>query len=540
MASDQLQGSSVDVEEEQAPQPDALHLVDEDTDFLITARPEAADPQPSLFSADELAIPKQPPQKYDELQLPVGGISQYRKGIAALHSVPTNGSHTLNSRRIMDAIVALVQIHFKRLPKPHREMLLKMEASPVFRVSRAELREMAGIQSKSFDRVKEVLERLHDMKINWNVLGEDAQVQWEMKSRFLASYGIGQGVYEGQVCFSIDPRVLELVLEPRLWVSLHLDVQKQLGTETSYALYQNTWRYIGTTNKVTASFATATWIELLMGPCRYVKTLPNGDKRVVDYSEWKARYLKPAIEKINNVSALAHTLELIEIRSSLKVRRLQFKFVPKLQAKLDLPVTWDEPVVEALKSLGFQDNEIAVLSHGFSLDEVVESLNRFRGAENKKKALGQRIVAPKAFFNGILNNVNTQASLDDEAVNELEKKARAEEAEARAKDAQERATYEFNAFQTGRLVESLDDWLPERRQELLSAFEASPDFPKVRPLLTNGWDKPGKAVWTMLKSWLLLARPADFYELLPNPEDRSLEAWLMWRLSKEPVEKGNP
>lgn len=519
-----------DSADDEAPlNPEIVPISAENSDFVVTAKPEEPD-QALLFSSAELQVPDRPARKYDELQIPAGGIAQYRKGIAALHSVPINGEHTLNSRRVMDAIVALVQLHYKRMPKQQREMLRELEASPMFRVTKGELRTMAGIASKSFNRVEEVLERLHDMKINWNVLGEGAEVQWEMKSRFLASWGRGVGVYEGQVCFSIDPRLQELILEPRLWVKLNLDVQKQLRTETSYALYQNAWRYIGTANKVTADFPVETWIELLTGPSRYVQTLPNGEKIAVDYSEWKSRFLKPAMAAINDVPALADALELVEKKSGLRVRRLQFKFVRKRQGKLDLPMTWPDPIVDALKSLGFLDDELADLAQGFSLDDVVDALGRFREAEKRKKANMQRISAPKAFFQGILAKVTMQASLDDEELAAIEKKAKAEEALARAKASQERASLEFSSFQTKRLAAAMEAISPEHKQTLLDAFEKSADFAKARLLVTKGWDHAGVGAWAIFKNWLLTARPDDFFELLPAPEERALEAWLLWRL----------
>jgi len=506
---------------------------DESTDFRITARPDE-DPQSSLFAAEDL--PKAPAPKYGELFVPEGGIKQYKKGIAALHSMPVSGSHSLNTRRVMDAIVALVQIHYRKMPKAQREMLRELEASPMFRVTKGELRKTAGIMSKKFSRVEDILDMLHEQRIHWNILGEDNEVQWNMRSRFLASWGEGLGQYAGQVCFSIDPRVQELILEPRLWVALNLDVQKQLGTETSYALYQNAWRYIGTDNKVTADFTVATWIELLMGQCRYVRTLENGGKHVVDYSEWKARYLKPAIEKVNSISALGHTLKLIEKRSGLKVKRLQFQFIPKRQEKLETPITWPDPVLESLKSLGFEEEELAEMAQGFSLDEVVESLSRFRQAEERKKKSQERIAAPKAFFHGILANVNTQATLDDEAMAAIEKKARTEEVERRAKEQSERATYDFNQHQTRRLIDNIASWPPERKAQLLQRFDQSPAGAKVRVLVAKGWEKAGHGAWSILKTWLAQEHQEDFFELLPNPEDRTLEAWLLWRLHSPPAE----
>lgn len=479
------------------------------------------DVQPSLFQAGELLAPK--------------GISKYRKGIAMLHMVPSPGErgHTLNSRRVMDAIAALVMIDFKRRPRHQVDMLRELDASPMFRVTKKELRTMAGVASKNFGRVEDVLELLHNMKIQWNVLGELEEVEWNMTSHFLASYGVGVGPNEGMVCFSIDPRVLNLVLEPRLWASLNLDVQRQLTTETSYVLYQHAWRFIGTTHKLTASLPVETWIELLMGESRYVqKTEPGGDKRVVDYSEWKKRYLLPSIDRINNISMLGHTLELVESRAGLKVKRLQFKLLPKTQEKLDFPFTWPDQIIEALKNLGFEDGKIADLAQGFTLDEVVESLTRYRQAEERKRAQGERIAAPTNFFYGVLQKTADQLKLDDEAIAAIEKAARAEETEQRAREGQARALAEFERRQTKRFVDTLRAWPATRSAGLFSAFESSSEFSKAKLLVAKGWDNAGQGAFSVLKSWARKERPEDYLELLPNPEDRKLEDWLVWRIDQ--------
>lgn len=473
-------------------------------------------------------------QKYSEMYMPSGGITRFRKGIAALHSTPVDGDLSLNIRRVMDGIAALVQIHFRKLPKPQQELLFDLRASPRFVVGKGELRKMAGIRSKQFDRVEEALKTLSDMKIKWNIMGEEAQVEWEMTSRYLSSYGVGLGRFAGQVCFSMDPDVMRMVLEPQLWVKLELDVMRQLGTETSYALYQQAWRYVGTKSGRTADFVTATWIELLMGRCRYVVTDEAGNKRVVDYSEWKKRHLLPAMEKVNSIAALTHRIELIEIRSGLKVTRLQFKFVPKreVQAEFDMPVAWPEPVIASLKSLGFTEVEIAEMGQGFNLDQVIESISRFGKTEARKKQKGERIMTPTAFFQGILHNVDSEREFGEKEMVEIERKAKSDEAERRNKEAKEKAEFDFSNFQVKRLMDNLSEWEEERRVDMLKAFEASPAFGSAKLLVAKGWDKAGKGAWIVLKSWLLRERPDDYFELLPNPEDREMSDWLVWRLGQ--------
>lgn len=496
--------------------------------------PPAEQQQPSLFPAGELLVPR--------------AFDLVKKGISALHSVPATKehNHTLNSRRFMDAIAVLIQLELKKLPKAIFEQIqasmsgewregetVRIEASPMFRVSLSELTKLAGAKTNNRAHVIESLQLLHDMVLRWNVRGEDGEVEWDMRSRFLTTFGVGQGRYKGMVCFSLDPRVLALVLDPKLFVKLSLEVMHQLGLEASYSLYQQCWRYINTVHKVTAAWPVYVWIELMIGNSRYVQVDPaTGDKYVVEYSDFKRRTLLPAIERINSIATLGHTLELKERLSGLKVHTLQFAFIPKKQERLDLPLTWPENLVESLKAFGFTEDALAEMAQGYGLDEVGEALKRFHQMSERMQGNGKRIVSPKNYFESILRNVASEAEFGEEQIAALEKKAREEEAARVSAERQERAKHDFGKRQTSQFIESLAAWPEARRQELLSAFEASPEYPKTRVLLAkSGWDpKTSYGAWVSLKAWVAKEKPDTYEELLPNPEDRDLEAWLMWRL----------
>ncbi|TXI24178.1 MAG: RepB family plasmid replication initiator protein [Roseateles sp.] len=478
--------------------------------------------QQALFPAGELLTPP--------------ALAKFRKGIALLHSAPVSRdqNHTLNSRRIMDAIVALVQIEFKRMPKAVVEKMREYEASPMFYVSKGELRKMAGIGTKNYEEIEKILDRLHEMPLRWNILGEDSSTEWDMKSRFLSTYGIGKGSKQGMVCFAIDPRVLSLILEPKFWVTLQFEITPHLRLEAAYTLYQHAWRYIGTFNKVTADFPVTTWIELLIGNSRHVKVDPKtGEKSVVDYSDFKRRYLLPALARINSISALGHTIELREHRSGLKVKRLQFKFVAKRQESLELPMSWPEAIIETLKQIGFTEDEVATLGQGFSLDDVIESLARFRQAQERKAKQGERIGSPTSFFNGVLTNVANQAVLDAEKFAEIEKVAKAEEVEKLRKQREERALVEFNLRRHKIFKAALLAWPEDRRTNFFKEFEGSQDFRSAtRTMIAKGWESAGMSAWVELREWAAKRRPSDWAELLPNPEDQNLDAWLLWRLDQ--------
>lgn len=132
-----------------------------------------------------------------------------------------------------------------------------------------------------------------------------------------------------------------------------------------------------------------------------------------------------------------------------------------------------------------------------------------------------------------MTNVTQQDGLDEDQLLAIETKARTEEAQRQAAERQERAQQAFSQRQTKRLASALDEWTPERRAELLGAFESSPDAAKAKLLLAKGWDSStSTGAWALLKAWIMRERPSLLVELLPNPEDQSMEAWVLWRMEQ--------
>jgi hypothetical protein len=77
------------------------------------------------------------------------------------------------------------------------------------------------------------------------------------------------------------------------------------------------------------------------------------------------------------------------------------------------------------------------------------------------------------------------------------------------------------------------DFSTTMREALLREFEQSEEGKRNKMLWERGWavDK-NLGAYTVLKLWLTQARPELFEALLPQPEDRTMESWLAWRLEQ--------
>lgn len=474
--------------------------------------------QPSLFPTEDLIIPET--------------IKSIRKAVSAIHAIPLKPEHSqsLNSRRLFDACILVAQIDFRKRDKQMLERVRSERLAPMFETRVTDLARLAGIPGKNYERIYDELDKLFEMILRWNIVGEDSKVEWDLKSHFLSSLGYGRGLKRGLIRFSIDPSILEIVLEPSNWASLSLRAEEGLGTAASYALYQNAWRYVNTHAKVTAVLPTATWVELLMGQSRYVIEDPKQGKRVVNYGDFKRRCLMDAIRRVNDIQALSYTLELKEYRSGTRVSKLQFKFIPKEQPSLGLPLTWPEDVLRVLERLGFTQAEIENMSQAHSFEEVADSIVRLKAAEGRLKAAGRPITSKKAYFNGILTNIASGSVGDDLDHEKIEAEALAQEAQRVADQRLTRLKEEFTKHVTSVFAGMLYELDEIDREDLFSSFEASPAGEKARLLTEKGWSPKNVGALTILRGWLATDRPEVLDRLLVNPEDKNFDAWMAWRL----------
>ncbi len=485
-----------------------------DPDFETRSR---AQDQPSLFATEDLIIPD--------------GIRSYRKAVSAIHVVPVNSSHTYHTSKLFDACILIAQLDFKLRPRDQVARIKTERISITFETRITDLVRLAGIPGKNYKRIYEDLDFLFEMVLKWNVLDEDAAVAFEMKSHFFTMLGKGVGHKRGAIRFSFHPDVMDIVLEPSNWATLSLKAMDGLGTLPSYALYQQTFRYLGTTAKCTASLPTETWIDLLLGPSRYVKTDPaTGKKTVTSYGDFKRRVLNDAITRVNEAKALNYTLRLDEKRAGNRVSKLQFFFIPKKQASLGLPLTWPEDGLKLLTNMGFSEAEINDISQSDSYEVIAESLTRLKAAEVRARERGKPITSRKAYFSGILSRVSQGATGADLEIDRVEEEVRIQ-AEAKAdKERQERQREAFEKHQSDVSTQRLFAMDAKLRDALFARFEGTPEGKKAKVFIDKGWTPRNTPAVASFKNWLKESNNEVYLSLLQEPEDRSFDSWVAWRL----------
>lgn len=252
-----------------------------------------------------------------------------------------------------------------------------------------------------------------------------------------------------------------------------------------------------------------------------------GKKRVVDYRDFKRRFLKPGLAILNGHPALNHTVELKEELSGRKVMRLRFKFQEKRQASFDLPLGWPTPAIKQLEEIGFSEKDIGTLSQLYPYDQVLEALKRLPTAEQRVRTTGSRVYSRKAFFNGILGNVakgETQSAEEEAKLLKDAEQRQVRDEEIQRMDAM---TNKFKAHQRSLIEEALQALPAEQQSSLFSEHQAAD--PGARTLFKNG--RLGPAYLLLFANWLATAKPELFDSWLPEPKDKNMQSWSAWRLT---------
>lgn len=469
--------------------------------------------------------------------------TELRKGSAVIHmSMVGKRSRSLLNQRIFDACLLVVNMHLKRGGQGLVDAVMSQEApvSPVFETRVTDFARLANIPGKNYQRIYAELDALYDSSFIWNIADQSANagIAFRMKSHFFSLVGYGEGSKRGLIRFALDPRLLWLAVDPKIWASLSLKAMAEMSTSPSYALYQNVWRYLTTANQVTAALPTATWVELLVGESRFVKKAADGSLEVVNYKDFKRRVLVDAMTRINACASLNHEIRLIEHRSGNRVVKLQFKFEPKKTMPLDLLMARPQEQ-SRLTALGLSESQIKDIFEAHSQELVTDALQAYDEALARQRAKGRVITSPTAYFRGILNNLAQGASKEDVANDDaMAQQAARQEQEQRASERRKRLEEEFSRHQSDTFGANLQALGDDAKGALIRDFLASDEARRQGALLKTGLttERQSKGSLVLLRLWTASQRPDVWGELLPHPQDRAFDDWLMWQTSTDVVQ----
>lgn len=210
--------------------------------------------------------------------------------------------------------------------------------------------EIVGCNTRSFEKVDGVLDKLISTKVKWDIGGgcteKGTWIKNMGRSAMLASAIIENGV----ISYEFSKRLSKLLYNPDMYQKISVVQQKLFKSSNSLALWENCIRFAGVGK--TGLSEVGEWRELL----------GVTSKTYDQYKDLNKKILAPSIKEINEVSNIS--VELVTKKAGRKVTHIGFTVTQKQQTQLAIP----EIVSEIKSSKEFEElmvygiNEIQAMS----------------------------------------------------------------------------------------------------------------------------------------------------------------------------------
>lgn len=248
---------------------------------------------------------------------------------------PKRGKLTLLSRRIYN--VFLYHAQQQGVDKPSYSILL------------SELISDARFTSNNTELLKSHIRDMQATTIEWHTSGGQAR-QW-VSTQLLGPVVINEPG-RGQVCtitWTYPEPIRERLVKPAQYTRVLLEISSQMRSYAASVLYELGARYLTSPGRLTMREDVIWWASVLTG---------RSDITSVDYRILHRDTIKKALVELDTVCE-DFRLEIVEHKRGRKVEELQFRVLPKSQAKLtglqdSSKNVFDLELVERLIAVGFK------------------------------------------------------------------------------------------------------------------------------------------------------------------------------------------
>jgi hypothetical protein len=255
-----------------------------------------------------------------------------KKPVQAIHMQVSGGVQNKTQRLAWNAML-------KKAQKWHAENPGK--DSNIYEIRRSELVEMIGFTSRNYKHLKEVLQQMQKLTVEWDVLKQDGESIWASCVMMpLVSFD------KDKVYYSYEASVKPALFSSKIWALVDLSIQRRLKKDAATALYEWVARYKDNPSKRTNIMPWQDWRWVIYGPVHDTSVLHQ-------YKEFNREKLKPAIQEINSKTDLTITL-LTEYGSNKEVTNLQF--IVEKKATFD----WTDPSKDEALELEMKLKDLGV------------------------------------------------------------------------------------------------------------------------------------------------------------------------------------
>lgn len=304
--------------------------------------------------------------------------SAVKRANESIGVVPQSGRITLLTRRLFNILLYFSQQDGVR-PRYQRNL--------------SEIIANAAFDSNNTAVVKSQLRKMRNLEIEWNSKSEDVEI-WAVSGLIEQPKIIKRKGQPVVVEWGLPENVSARLLDPDLYTRLSLQLQTELRSGSSIALYEICARYATNPSHLTCSEPWRWWRPRLTGN-------PEDAGEDGEYKYFKRDVLRPAVAEINQISDLE--IELVEHKAGKRITAIQFKVVLKRQPQLKLgngANLIDSTVVERMIQLGLSQAEASEI-YGNHDENFVRATLDLVEKRVRNPALA-KLDAPAAYFRNAL------------------------------------------------------------------------------------------------------------------------------------------
>lgn len=305
----------------------------------------------------------------------------------------TKGKATLLGRRFWNCLVKHAQVH-----SPNADNMYEM---PV-----AQLRKLAGFDSKNMEVLATTLTELQTIAVNWGDSPKNfnrESYRWE--SATLLSYAsIRKKAGEAPtLVFDFHPAVRPYILKPEVYSLISLEIQRRFRTVGGLVLYEIGERYLSSPNGLSARLHWTEWHHILTSRGR-----DGGAKgKAPEWKYFKRDVLDPAVREVNKEQD-KFSIDYHVAKAGRFTTDLQF-VVKARRKELPAPADVEQWQLERLAQWGVPGTEAARLLERLTAADRIKVIETVERRLQKSEQLGDVKSIPAYLYTVVAQGLDSGA-----------------------------------------------------------------------------------------------------------------------------------
>lgn len=445
-----------------------------------------------------------------------------RKSVFAIHIVPVKGALSLKARKLQTALAKAAGEQYQRLPEEDRARIeqavrdhvrdlrngLHSEVpavlyQPRFTTKLKVLAEAVGHDPSDARHLMEDLHRLVGTTVDFNVLGHDSHsaekptfpAELSIRTTLLSSV-VKSG--RGLVSWGYDPLLLLVMVNPRTYAQLSLELVRNARTYTALALYENIKRFIGIGRA--GPYPLRRWQELLS---------EDGKIPAWENSAEFKRKIRRAQAELNACSSDIE-FDMKEVSLPGKARGIEFTLrLRPQQALFTEPIPENRALAIELEKIGFSKGEARHLLENHGEEYVYAKLGLLKKAKQT-----QEVRSDRAWLSAAIQK--------DWQDRELIGEKQSVDAQKKEKQRQERERLlrDYEALRSTRVFDKYSELEEFDKSLIVEAYRESPVGQRAAQTYAEG----SVAQHGVFRSWLLQQYP----DWLTEDHELDFAAYVLW------------